>query len=53
MTIRAHEKFMQSLTAERAEAAFNQEEAIRKKNMNETKYDLMKQMKDHRRNQKI
>ena len=44
---------MQSLTAARAEAAFQDEIANRNRNMAETKYDLNKQMKDHRRAAKI
>lgn len=44
---------MTSLTAARAEAAFQDEMATKYRNMYETKTDLSKQMKDHRRAAKI
>ena len=44
---------MSSLTAARAEVAFQDEMANKNKNMFETKNDLFKQMKDHRRANKI
>ena len=53
LTLRAHENFMQSLTAARAEASFQEEVANKNKNLAENKNDLFKQMKDHRRAAKI
>ena len=53
LTLRAHDSYMVNLAAQRAEAKYQDEMATRNRWMQETKTDLSKQMKDHRRAKNI